>query len=659
VDADSAAGLARPGIRLVARSPTPDSQSLSGDPAKPVASNATLIARLVRLGWIYRWQAVRVMVLQSILLALALAGLGFIGLGIDVIRAGFDSTARAPHWPFGIGAWAQQFPAMGQVFIIAGLVIGIAAIRFIFDRTSQVWKGVLVQDIVTTMRSKVYDKLQRLSFRFFDANESGSIINRVTGDVQAVRMFVDGVMIEVLMLILSLAFFLIYMLNIHVGLTIACLATTPAMWLLTAQFGRRVKPAYRRNRLLFDNAVRILAENVQGVHVVKGFSRQQQEVAKFHVANREVQTQKRWIFSQVAFFGTVISFIPQINLIVLLLYGGWLVIQYESGRGDGIALGTGLFVFAGLLQQFSNQVGNIANIANTVQQSLTGAQRVFEVLDAPVEITSPPDAVRLERARGSITFENVSFAYRDTEAALTGINLHVNPGQTVAILGATGSGKSTLLSLIPRFYDPNLGRVRVDGVDVRKYEVDDLRRNIGIVFQESFLFSNTVAANIAFGHPDATREQVEKAARIASAHDFIMELPKGYDTMLSEGGGNLSGGQRQRLAIARAVLLEPPILLLDDPTAAIDPETEHEILQAMNQAMQGRTTLVVAHRLSTLRRADTVIVLDHGRIVQQGTHDELMAVKGHYRWAARMQLADGESRRLLGMEPEGEEAGTV
>ncbi len=219
----------------------------------------------------------------------------------------------------------------------------------------------------------------------------------------------------------------------------------------------------------------------------------------------------------------------------------------------------------------------------------------------------------------------------------------------MAILGATGAGKSTLLSLIPRFYDPNKGRVLIDGEDVSRYDLDDLRRSIGIVFQESFLFSQTVAENIAFGHPKASREQIEKAARIAAADEFIRQLPKGYDTMLSESGANLSGGQRQRLAIARAILLEPPILLLDDPTASIDPETESEILLAMHQAMKGRTTFVVAHRLSTLRRADHVLVLDKGRIIQRGTHEELMRAGGHYQYAAKLQQADSESRRLLGM----------
>ena len=244
-------------------------------------------------------------------------------------------------------------------------------------------------------------------------------------------------------------------------------------------------------------------------------------------------------------------------------------------------------------------------------------------------------------------FENLSFAYDGAEAVVRDVNLDVKPGQCVAILGATGAGKSVLMSLIPRFFDPTAGRLLIDGIDARRLHLDDLRRNIGLVFQESFLFSNTVAANIAFGHPDATPAQIEKAARIAAAHDFIMTLPKGYDTVLGESGNTLSGGQRQRLAIARAVLLEPAVLLLDDPTAAIDSETEHEIFEALDRAIEGRTTFIVAHRLSTLRRADFIIVLESGRIVQQGTHEQLMKVPGPYLHVASLQLVDDRELQEL------------
>jgi ABC-type multidrug transport system fused ATPase/permease subunit len=341
-----------------------------------------------------------------------------------------------------------------------------------------------------------------------------------------------------------------------------------------------------------------------------------------------------WIFRQISFFQPMIGFLTQVNMVVLLAYGGWLVIHGQ------IALGGGLFVFANLLQQFANQVSQVTNIANSIQSSLTGAERVFEILDAPLEVENPPQPRWPAKSRGAVKFENLTFAYRPELNVVENIDVDVRPGQCVAVVGATGAGKTTLLSLIPRFYDATAGRVLVDGIDVRNWDLDRLRRNVGLVFQESFLFSNTVASNIAFGQPDASMDQIRRAARIAAADEFIRNLPDGYDTVIGEHGCNLSGGQRQRLAIARAILLEPPILILDDALAAIDPGTEHEILAAMESAMRGRTTFVIAHRLSTLRRADLVIVLEHGRIVERGTHQQLMRGAGHYLASAQLQAAD-------------------
>ncbi|MEM7627514.1 MAG: ABC transporter ATP-binding protein [Planctomycetota bacterium] len=634
--------------------PSVTSGAMGGDDAGP--SNVRLILRMLGLAWEYRAGAIKVVLLQFVLLAMALSGLGLLGLGIDVVGYGFDPAgpdnpdgAKPPRWPLGIAPPAS-WDELERVALVAVLIIVIGGLRFLLDRWSVVSVAVLVQDIVVDLRGRVYDKLQRLSFRFFDANESGSLINRVTGDVQMVRMFVDRVLIQVLMLIISLAFFAGFMLSLHVTLTLVCLATTPVIWFLTAYFSKIVKPAYRENRRLFDRAVRVLSENAQGVHVVKGFARQDLEKDKFNAASQAVADQKRWIFWRVATFIPLIVGLSQFNVLLLLIVGGWVYI-HDPGFTFGM-----LVIFAGLLQQFSSQIGNIAQIANAMQASLTGAQRVFEVLDTPLEIASPEVPQPLDRAKGRLEFEDVSFRYSDDdpEGALRSVSFAVEPGQTVAILGATGAGKSTLLSLIPRFYDPTSGRITLDGVDLRDYDLDAVRRNIGLVFQESFLFSNTIAENIAFGHPDATSEQIERAATTAAAHDFVTnDLPHGYDTLLSEGGDNLSGGQRQRIAIARALLLDPPILIMDDPTAAIDPETEHEILDAMARAMTGRTTFVVAHRLSTLRRADMILVLEKGRLAQAGTHDQLMGTAGHYQHAAQLQSADDESRRLLGLPQEG------
>ncbi len=604
--------------------------------------------RLLRLSWQYRWGCIKVLSLQMVLLVMGLSGLGLTGLGIDIIRHEVQPTTRAPSWPFGFTP-PESWSAMKQVLLVATGILIFAILRSALNGFYQIaLAGLLQGKIVVELRAKVYNKLQRLGFRFFDDNATGSIINRVTGDVQRVRMFVDGVLMKIIILAISLAIYLTYMLSINVWLTFACLATTPLIYFVARSFSRAVKPAYRRERDLFDELVLGLSESIQGMQVVKGFARESLEIEKFRAAGQRVTDQKDWIFWRMTTYPQFIGFLTQFNLLVLIAYGGWLVIE---GR---LPLGTGMVVFAGLLQQFSGQVTNLANVADSMQQSLTSARRVFEVLDAPAEIHSRKNASPMPNARGVVEFENVTFGYTPDKAVLKDVSIRAEAGKCVAILGATGSGKSSLLSLIPRFYDPQAGRVLVDGTDVRDIELDDLRRNIGLVFQESFLFSTTVAQNIAFGYPDCTRGQVENAARIAAAHDFIMELPDGYDTILKEAGGDLSGGQRQRLAIARAVLLEPSILLLDDPTAAIDPETEEEIMTAMESAMKGRTTFVVAHRLSTLKRADIVFVLDRGRLIQAGTHEQLLAKQGPYRSAANLQVADNISRRLLNRQKERE-----
>jgi ATP-binding cassette, subfamily B, bacterial len=599
-------------------------------------SNGYLIRRLLGLGWRYRTGCVIVLTQQIALVVLSLFQLGLTGLAIDYIRGRVDPTATAaPRWPLGLHPPANWTP-----LAVVGAIAAAIAVLALLHATLRYWGAIvlsdLVQRIVIRLRSEVYDKLQRLSFRFFDANQSGSIINRVAGDVQAVRQFVDGVILQVLTVLLSLAVYLAYMLSVNVPLTVACLATTPLLWWGAIIFSRSVRPEYIKNSSLVDQLILTLSENVQGVQVVKGFGRQQEEIDKFAAANRAVMDQKKKIFWRLSMFQPVMGFLTQVNMIVLLGYGGYLVVK------GNFPLGAGLFVFANLLQQFANQVSQVTNIANSIQASLTGAQRVFEVLDAPLEVENPVHPVTFARPQGHVQFEGVDFSYRADVPVLNGIDFQAQPGQCIAVVGATGVGKSTLLSLIPRFYDPTAGRVLIDGLDVRDLDLDQLRRNVGLVFQESFLFSNTVAANIAFGHPEATFAQIERAAKIAAADEFIVQLPHGYDTVIGEYGSNLSGGQRQRLAIARAILLEPPILILDDALAAVDPETEHEIMLAMEQAMRGRTTFVVAHRLSTLRRADWVLVLDEGRIVQSGTHEQLMQQDGHYLEAASLQTDEAD-----------------
>jgi ABC-type multidrug transport system fused ATPase/permease subunit len=623
----------------------------ASSPGDEPVSNARLVRRMFGLAWRYRARCVQVVGLQLLLLTLGLSGLSLTGLGIDYIgwvlgTRGEGRVTEFPHAKFGLQL-PQDWEPLRVLLLIAACILAFAILRAVLNYLYTVSINLLVQQrLVVDLRGEVYDKLQKLSFRFFDGNTTGSIITRVTGDVQAVRMFVDQVMIQSVIMIISLTIYAVYMTSLHPGLTLACLATTPVLAIISVLFSRYIQPRYAQSRETVETMVQYFAESIQGVQVTKAFGREQEDREAFAAKNRAVLDQQQGIFWRVSLFSPTVGFLTRINMMVLLGYGGWLVIQGQ------LPLGTGLVVFAGLLDQFSGQVNQVATLVNSVQQSLVGARRVFEILDAPIEVSNASAAVARPRLTGEVRFERMSFAYDTGDPVLSDIDLMVKPGQCVAILGATGAGKSTLMSLIPRFYDPTAGRVQIDGIDARELRLDDLRRGIGIVFQESFLFSNTVAANIAFGHPDATREQIEKAARIAAAHDFIMGLPKGYDTVLGESGNTLSGGQRQRLAIARAVLLEPAILLLDDPTAAIDSETEHEIFQALENAIAGRTTFIVAHRLSTLRRADFIIVMEDGRIVQRGTHAELMRVPGPYLRVADLQLVNRDDASALLREKE-------
>jgi ABC-type multidrug transport system fused ATPase/permease subunit len=593
-----------------------------------------LVRRLLGLAWQFRGDCLRSLMLSVMLLLLGLLGLQLLGVVIDVIRHALDPTQRAPVYPFGWGPPAGWTP-LTIVTVMALAIVAQAVLRAFLTYHYNMTTALLTQGkIVPDLRDRVYDKLQRLSFRFFDVHGSSSIFNRVTGDVQNTRLFVDGVVLQGVNMLLTLAAYFVFMWRIQPSLTLACLSVTGGLWWVTHYYSGRLRPAYLRNRELYDSLVLTFTESVRGMQTVKGFAAEPHQIRRFEEANARVSDQQKRIFRDLSNFTPLTQVLSQVSLVILFAYGGWLYVQ---GR---IPLGSGLVVFAGLLQQFNGQVANITTIANSVQQSFTAARRVFEVLDTPSEVQNRPNAIVPGRLTGRLAFEGVTFGYLPEASVLEEVSFEAAPGQVIGIFGMTGAGKSSLLSLIPRFYDPQHGRILADGRDLRDLDLDAYRRQIGIVYQESFLFSNTVAANIAFGNPHATQEQIERAARTASAHEFIVAMPHGYETVLRESGVDLSGGQRQRLALARALLLEPPILILDDPTASVDPKTEHEIVSALRQAMAGRTTFVVANRLSLLRRADVILVLEKGRLLHVGRHDELAHVPGTYRDTALLQLMD-------------------
>ena len=604
--------------------------SQSSPKARRKLSSRKLLRRLLRLALEYRGPCTAVVFMQITLVVLSLSTLGITGLGIDYLSSQVLKDSAPPQWPLGLHPPAAWSP-LQVITALSGLILVVAMLTAALKYLAAIASSALSQEVLVRIRTDVYSKLQQLSFNFYDAGESSSIINRAAGDASNVRNFVDGVIIKVLTVLLTLTVYMVYMLKMHVWLTFVCLASTPLLWVGAIVFSKLVQPAYRQASTLSDVMIRTLVENLQGIQVVKGFAREAVQAARFQEANHNIRDLKETIFFRISTFQPSMGLLTQINMLVLIGYGGTLVIRGE------LALGTGLFVFANLLHEFANQVSQITNIANSIQTSLASAQRVFEVLDEPVQIVTAAGAQSLERVYESIELDDVSFGYHPDRVILHDVSLRIQAGECIGITGPTGSGKTTLLSLLKRFYDVRSGSICLDGVDIRKLNLDDVRRAMGIVFQDSFLFSNTVAANIAFGIPDASLDQITAAAKIAAADEFICELPDQYESMVGEHGSNLSGGQRQRLALARAIVTNPSILLLDDATASVDPETEYEIREAIVSAMHDRTTIVVSNRLSTLSQTDRIVVLQDGTISAVGTHDELLESCDWYRELAELQ----------------------
>jgi ATP-binding cassette subfamily B protein len=419
---------------------------------------------------------------------------------------------------------------------------------------------------------------------------------------------------------------------------LAAIALIPMVPLLlvTTSFGRRVGDLfYNIDKAMGDLSTR-LQENVSGVQVVRAFAREPYEVQRFNQRNRRLYETRLTVIQQWSRVMPTSHFLVAMSTVLILWFGGNMVLRGEMTLGEVVAFNSYLLLMAEPARQ-------LVMLVNTAGEASAGIQRIFEVLEEEAEIQSPPDAFELSTITGQIELRNVCFRYHHEETvALEDIDLMVEPNQVVALIGPTGSGKTSLINLIPRFYDATEGAVLVDGIDVRQVELRSLRRQIGIVLQTSLLFSDTIRANIAYGRPDAELDEVIEVAKVAQAHDFILEMPQGYDTEIGERGVTLSGGQRQRIAIARALLLDPRILILDDSTSSVDTQTERLIQKALDQLMEGRTTFIIAQRLSSVRRADLILVLEHGRIVERGTHEALLSQDGLYREIYDLQLRGQE-----------------
>ncbi|HEX7567625.1 MAG TPA: ABC transporter ATP-binding protein [Anaerolineaceae bacterium] len=480
------------------------------------------------------------------------------------------------------------------------------------------------QSVAFDFRNDLYARIQRLSFSYHDRNQTGQLMIRATDDVEKVRLFIgQGLLLAAQSLVMLVASLLILVFT-NIQLTLVILPVLPVAMALFVVFGSVTQPLFTKVQIKLSRLNTILQENLAGIKVVKAFVREPEQQVRFNESATDLMDQNIAVSRLFSFLFPVIFLIANLGSVAILYFGGQQIINNTLSLGE-------YQKFTMYLLYVFFPLGQLGFIISQMSQAGASANRIFEILDAKSEVANKTDAVALPQVQGKVEFKNVSFRYFGSDdAALKNVTFTAQPGQTVALLGATGSGKSTIINMIPRFYDASEGQIAIDGLDVRDITLESLRSQIGIVLQDTTLFSGSIRENIAFGRPDAPTEEIEAAAKAAKAHDFILSFPDGYGTRVSERGATLSGGQKQRLAIARALLMNPRILILDDSTSSVDTVTEYEIQQALTGLMKGRTSFVIAQRISTVRNADQILVMDKGQVVAQGKHDELMETSEIY-----------------------------
>jgi ATP-binding cassette subfamily B multidrug efflux pump len=479
------------------------------------------------------------------------------------------------------------------------------------------------QRTVRDIRNDLFARLQMLSLRFFDQHTHGELMSRLTNDVENISNVLTESVTQLLSSLLSVVGVALMMFLINVRLAMVSLVTIPLMMFLSQWIAKRTRRGFREQQATLGELNSIIEETVTGQRVVKAYVREQASIEQFDAANHRLRQASTHAQIFAGTLGPLTNFVNNVGFAIVAGAGGWMAVQ-------GLATVGTIASFVNYARQFARPLNQIANLYNAIQSAIAGAERVFEIIDQLPEVQDAPNAQPLTRVYGDVVFDNVCFGYEEGVPVLKRVSLRAEPGQTVALIGPTGAGKTTIVNLLTRFYDIDSGGISIDGVDIRQIKTDDLRRTLGIVLQDTFLFSDTVMENIRYGQLDAADEEVIAAAKLANADQFIHRLPEGYQTSLSERGSNISQGQRQLLAIARAILANPGILILDEATSSVDTRTEKHIQEAMSRLMEGRTSFVIAHRLSTVREADEILVINDGEIIEQGTHGALLAQRGFY-----------------------------